>query len=65
LLEGGTAMKKAADNKQQAETKRQPTPSRSTREKEFDEAVERVYRRYGTDLSGFHRDVQKEMVKRG
>jgi len=29
----------------------------------FDEAVERVYRRYGNDLSAFTRDVQRDMAK--
>jgi hypothetical protein len=34
------------------------------REKEFSEAVDRIYRRYGSDLSAFTRDVQKELQKR-
>lgn len=60
-------MTKPAKEKQPETTQQppqQPT-SVSTREKEFEEAVERVYRRYGNDLAAFHRDVQKEMVKRG
>jgi hypothetical protein len=41
--------------------------SAQEREKEFSEAVERVYRRYGNNLSAFLRDVQREMelLKRG
>lgn len=37
------------------------------REKEFTAAVERVYRKYGNNLSAFLRDVQreKELVKKG
>jgi hypothetical protein len=38
------------------------------REKEVREALERVYRRYGTNLTAFyrdaHRDSQKDMEKR-
>jgi hypothetical protein len=30
---------------------------------EFDEAVDRVYRKYGSDLAAFVRDVQKELQK--
>jgi hypothetical protein len=30
------------------------------REREFREAVERVYRKYGRNLSAFSRDIQKE-----
>ena len=33
-------------------------------EKELEEAVDRVYRRYGPDLSNFVRDVQKDIQKR-
>lgn len=37
------------------------------RQKEFTEAVERVYRKYGNNLGAFLRDVQKEkeLVKKG
>lgn len=37
------------------------------REREFTAAVERVYRKYGNNLSAFLRDVQKEkeLVKKG
>ena len=37
------------------------------REREFREAVERVYRKYGRDLSAFLRDIQKEkeLLKKG
>jgi hypothetical protein len=36
------------------------------REKELNDAVERVYRQYGQDLDAFNRDVQRdlELVKR-
>lgn len=30
------------------------------RERDLDEAVNRVYQHYGNDLSAFYRDVQKE-----
>ena len=30
---------------------------------EFDQAVERVYRKYGNDLSAFMRDVRRDMEK--
>jgi hypothetical protein len=46
-------------------SEKQPQPrTEATREKEFNEAVDRIYRRYGTDLSAFTRDVQKELQKR-
>jgi hypothetical protein len=37
------------------------------RENEFREAVNRVYKKYGNNLSAFLRDIQKqkELVKRG
>jgi hypothetical protein len=35
----------------------------SKREKELREAVERVYRRYGTDLKTFYRDAHREAQK--
>jgi len=42
-----------------------PEPrTEARREKEFSEAVDRIYRRYGSDLSAFTRDVQKELQKR-
>lgn len=47
-----------------------PTPAQSKsaqeREKEFSEAVERVYRKYGSNLAAFLRDVlkEKELVKK-
>ncbi|HUY15717.1 MAG TPA: hypothetical protein VMX16_19130 [Terriglobia bacterium] len=42
-------------------------PVSSKREKEFRDAIERVYRRYGRDLSAFLRDVKKEseLLKKG
>ncbi|HLE56564.1 MAG TPA: hypothetical protein VJB15_05720 [Rhodothermia bacterium] len=48
-----------------------PTPPRpklgladAVQQREFNEAVERVYRRYGSDLSAFLRDVKIELTKR-
>lgn len=40
---------------------------KSKREREFQEAVERVYRKYGRNLSAFLRDIQKEkeLLKKG
>lgn len=37
--------------------------TQKTREQELTEAVERVYRKYGSDLPAFIRDVQRDMVK--
>ena len=34
------------------------------REREFLEAVARIYRRYGSDLTAFRRDVENELAKR-
>jgi hypothetical protein len=34
-----------------------------TRDKEFDEAVERVYQKYGPDLDAFVRDFQRDSLK--
>lgn len=52
-------------------TKKQPTPKQPEetereriREREFTEAVARIYRKYGTDLSAFRRDVETELAKR-
>lgn len=45
----------------------QPQPkSAQEREREFSEAVERVYRKYGSNLAAFLRDVlkEKELVKK-
>jgi len=54
-------------NEQEHESTPQKKPvSASTREQEFNEAVERVYRKYGNNLSAFYRDAQKEQLeKRG
>jgi hypothetical protein len=53
-------------NEKQAETPTAKSPTR-TRDKELIEATERVYRKYGSDLSAFYRDVQKEreLLKHG
>jgi hypothetical protein len=37
-----------------------PNPPNS----DFDEAVDRVYQKYGPDLAAFVRDVQKEVQKK-
>jgi hypothetical protein len=51
-------------SEKQAET---TPPKGSTRDKELIEAAERVYRKYGSDLSAFYRHAQKEreLEKRG
>jgi len=54
--------KKPAKEKQQGNASAAPT---SPTDKELIDAAERVYRRYGNDLSAFYRDAQKELVKRG
>jgi len=41
------------------------TQAEKTREQELREAIERVYRAYGSDLRTFNRDVHRELVKRG
>ena len=53
-------------------TKKQPEQQepdekapQKAQEKEFNKAVERIYRKYGTDLSAFRRDVQSQLAKRG
>jgi hypothetical protein len=38
--------------------------SEKQREREFNEAVERVYQRYGSDLSAFRRDLENTLTKR-
>jgi hypothetical protein len=48
-----------ASDKQENST---PQKTANTRDTEFDEAVERIYRHYGSDLSAFYRDVQKELL---
>jgi hypothetical protein len=40
------------------------TKAAKTRDEEFREAAERVYRLYGSDLSAFYRDAQRELTKR-
>ena len=35
-----------------------------SRERKIREAIERIYRAYGPDLSAFQRDVQKELLRR-
>lgn len=51
------------DNRQ----KNPPQKSAREREREFSEAVERVYQKYGNNLSAFLRDIlkDKELVKKG
>jgi hypothetical protein len=46
---------------------RKPITSSANRRREFAEAVERVYRKYGTNLDEFIRDIQKqkELIKKG
>ena len=54
-------MEKPANEKRDESTPQ--NNSTSTRDKEFDEAVERVYRKYGSDLSAFVRDFQRDVQK--
>jgi hypothetical protein len=62
-------METSVRNAQQARSaaRRRTATTKERREKEFHEAVERVYRKYGNDLSAFLRNVQREreLVKRG
>jgi hypothetical protein len=55
-------MEKPASEKKQIETppSKSPSSANDSRNKELIEATERVYRRYGSDLPAFYRDVQKE-----
>jgi len=52
--------KDSANDKAEQESKK---PARST-DQEIEEAVERIYRHYGSDLAAFVRDVQKDIQKR-
>lgn len=52
-----------------ATIERRPTQTPQTkpsekRKQELRAAAERVYRRYGTDLPAFRRDIQRELEKR-
>jgi hypothetical protein len=38
------------------------TEDSSVTEREFSEAVDRVYEKYGSNLSAFYRDVKKSVV---
>jgi hypothetical protein len=58
---GGSMGTVATESRTDKQTGSKPL---SAREKELREAIERVYRRYGTDLPAFYRDVQKELQKR-
>jgi hypothetical protein len=49
-------------NEKERESTSQPKAV-NTGDKEFDEAVERVYRKYGSDLPAFVRDVQRDIQK--
>jgi hypothetical protein len=42
---------------------KEPSKVVDTGDKKFDEAVERVHRKYGSDLSAFVRDVQRDVEK--
>jgi hypothetical protein len=54
-------MENLADDKEPESIPQQP--EMSTGDKELTEAVERVYRRYGSDLCAFVRDVQRDVQK--
>lgn len=49
------------DDKQKPESRTENTEE--PRDREIREAVERVYQSYGSDLSAFQRDVQKDLLK--
>lgn len=51
------------EKKGKEEMREQEKPIHSP-ETELEEAVDRVYRQYGPDLSNFVRDVQKDIQKR-
>jgi hypothetical protein len=58
-------MKKPSEKAKEQDRSQQQPEKPNTREKEFSEAIERVYRHYGNNLTAFFRDAQKELVKRG
>jgi hypothetical protein len=60
-LRHGRDMKTQYKGKRPKVTKTMFTPSEV--EREFGLAIERVYRRYGTDISAFARDVQRDIQK--
>ncbi len=41
-----------------------PPDLAKAREREFIEAVTRIYERYGADLTAFRRDVESDLAKR-
>jgi hypothetical protein len=57
----GFAMEQATAERT-TNTENETRPS-NKREAELREAVERVYRRYGTNLSAFYRDAHRESQK--
>jgi hypothetical protein len=61
-------MHKRAEKDHSAEQENtSPQKPPSTRDRELNEAAERVYRQYGNDLSAFYRNAQREkaLEKRG
>ena len=53
-------MENIKNNDNVQEQKKRPASSDS----DFDDAVDRVYQKYGSDLGAFVRDVQKELQKK-
>jgi hypothetical protein len=52
------------DEKERTQEMQEQEKPVNSSEKELEEAVDRVYRRYGPDLSNFVRDVQRDIQKR-
>jgi hypothetical protein len=51
--------------KVEQKTHEQTRPAREAREREnLDEAFDRIYKRYGTDLTGFFRDAYREALEK-
>lgn len=60
--------KPASDKQSETPPQKGPTSTKdASRDKDLIEATERIYRRYGSDLPAFYRDVHKEreLEKRG
>jgi len=53
---------KNAENEQSTSSQQKKVVNSS--DSDFDEAVDRVYQKYGSDLAAFVRDVQKELQKK-
>jgi hypothetical protein len=56
-------MENTKDVKPNAQRRDEPLGGKQV-DSEFEEAVDRVYRKYGSDLAEFVRDVQKDLQKK-